>query len=168
MRSSVNCLLLIALFFAPAVFAEDPPSIPQSATTFCTFEDGNSLTVRYSNTPRKGDLPNGKVWSPGDVPMLLFTEVPVKVVNTDLPVGAYSMFVIPGKDKWTLILNRNVNANAAYDEKQDILRTSMDVGRLPTPTDQPQVSFAHIGPKVCSLRVDHGKVGVWADVFVQK
>ena len=136
----------------------------------CTYQDGNSLTVRYSdaNPGHKRDLQNGKVWSPGDVPMLLFTEVPVKVAKAELGVGAYSMYVIPDKGKWTLIINRNITQGAVYDEKQDLARTSMDIGQLPTAIDQPHVSFGHIAPKVCSLRVDFGKTGAWADAFIQK
>jgi len=166
---SVTCLMLVMFVLVSAAFAEDAVS-PQTATTYCTYQDGSQVTVRYSDTApaRKGDLPAGKIWSPGDVPMLLFTEVPLKVANTDLPVGAYSMYVIPGKDKWTLIVSKNVSANAPYDEKLDIVRTSMDTGKLTMAMDAPKISFAHISPKVCSLRVDYGKTGAWADAFAQK
>ena len=166
---SVSYLLLGALILVSGAFADDA-STPQNATSYCTYQDGSQLTVRYSDTTpaRKGDLPNGKVWSPGDVPMLLFTEVPLKVANAELPVGAYSMYVIPAKDKWTLIVSKNVTANAPYDEKMDVVRTSMDTGKLSMAMDAPKISFAHISPKVCSLRVDYGKTGAWADAFQQK
>jgi hypothetical protein len=137
----------------------------------CTFESGSQLTVRYSNAvpANKRDLPNGKIWSPGDVPMLLFTEKPIIVGGaTELPIGAYSLYVIPDKDKWTLIVNRNVAVGAPYDEKQDVVRVPMSIGKLPTPLLQPQVALGHIQPKLCSLRVDYAKLGVWADVFREK
>jgi hypothetical protein len=166
---SVIYLLLTAFLLGSLAIAEEAGT-PQSAMSSCTFQDGSQLTVRYRETApaRKGDLPTGKVWSPGEVPMLLFTEVPLKVANTDLPVGAYSMYVIPSKDKWTLIVSKNVNASGAYDEKMDIVRTPMDTGKLPVAMDAPKVSLAHISPKVCSLRVDYGKTGAWADAFEQK
>ena len=164
------CYLLSSALLLVAVSLADDAGTPQSAMSSCTFQDGSQLTVRYSDAApaRKGDLPTGKVWSPGDVPMLLFTEVPLKVASADLPVGAYSMYVIPGKDKWTLIVNKNVNASGAHDDKMDIVRTPMDTGKLPMAMDAPKVSFAHISPKVCSLRVDYGKTGAWADAFEQK
>jgi Protein of unknown function (DUF2911) len=169
MRPSLMGLLVAALFLVAGGFAQDAQT-PQNAMASCTYPDGNQITVRYSNTAagHKRDLPNGKVWSPGDVPMLLFTEVPVRVANADLGVGAYSMFVIPDRGKWTLIVNKNVSAGAAYDEKQDIVRVPMETAKLSTPLEQPQVSLGHIAPKVCSLRVDYGNTGAWADTFVEK
>ena len=167
MRLSVIFTFLVTLFLCGVATAQDGP---QSEMSSCTYDDGNSLTVRYSNANpgHKHDLPNGKVWSPGDVPMLLFTETPVTVNGVELAVGAYSMYVIPEKGKWMLIVSKYTTAGAAYDEKQDLARTTMQTGQLPSPSDTPHVSFGHLAPKVCSLRVDFGKVGAWADAFLKK
>jgi len=167
MRRFVISIFLIALSASAVSFAQDTP---QNSMASCTYTDGTSLTVRYSdaNPSKKRELQNGKVWSPGDVPMLLFTETPVTVAGVQLAIGAYSMYVIPDKGKWTLIVNKNLAANSAYDEKQDLARTPMQTAQLPAPIDQPHVSFGHIAPKVCSLRVDFGKTGAWADSFNQK
>jgi len=166
MRQFVIAYFLIALL-CTASFAQDTP---QNSMSSCTYTDGSSLTVRYSdaNPGKKRELQNGKVWSPGDVPMLLFTETPVTVSGVQLGVGAYSMFVIPDKGKWTLIINKSIDAKATYDEKQDLARTTMQTGQLPSALEQPHVSFGHLAPKVCSLRVDFGKTGAWADAFLQK
>src|SRR6266496_1972151 len=157
------------LFLCTISLAQDAPA-PQDMAATCTYENGSSLTVRYSvaNPGRKRDLPNGRVWSPGDVPMLLFTETPVTVAGVELAVGAYSMYVIPDRGKWTLIINKSITAGSGYDEQQDLVRTAMGIGQLPVPSDQPRVSFNHAAPKVCSLRVDFGKTGAWADAFMQK
>jgi len=167
MRRFIILHFLIVLFLSSVSFAQDAP---QNSMASCTYADGNSLTVRYSdaNPGKLRSLPNGKVWSPGDVPMLLFTETPVKVAGVELAVGAYSMYVIPDKGKWTLIINKNIAQGATYDEKQDLARTPMETGQLPAVIDQPHVSFGHIAPKVCSLRVDFAKTGAWADSFMQK
>src|SRR6266700_940286 len=167
MRRFIILYFLVALFLSSVSFAQDAP---QNVQASCTYADGNSLTVRYSdaNPGKLRVLPNGKVWSPGDVPMLLFTETPVKVAGVELAVGAYSMYVIPDKGKWTLIINKNIAQGATYNEKQDLARTPMETGQLPAVIDQPHVSFGHISPKVCSLRVDFAKTGAWADTFMQK
>ncbi len=160
---------LAVVSLATISFAQNASPAQDMAAT-CTYEDSQSVTVRYSSAAgeHKRDLPSGKVWSPGDVPMLLFTETPIKVQGIEVPVGAYSMYVIPEKAKWTLIINKNIAAGAQYDEKQDLVRTAMGVGQLPAAADQPHVSFNHVAPKVCSLRVDFGKTGAWADGFVEK
>lgn len=167
--SALRLVLISQVLLACAAFAQDA-STPQNAVAYCTYQDGNQLTVRYSDAAvgHKHEVPNGKVWSPGDVPMLLFTEVPLTVANVELAIGAYSMYVIPDRDKWTLIVNKSVAAGAAYDEKLDLVRVPMATGKLPDAQDPPRVSFAHIAPKMCSLRVDVGKTGAWADVFKEK
>jgi len=161
---------VISFYFLIAFAAAVAQDTPQDSMASCTYTDGTSLTVRYSdaNPGKKRELQNGKVWSPGDVPMLLFTETPVTVAGVPLGVGAYSMYVIPDKGKWTLIINKNIAANSTYDEKQDLVRTPMQTGQLPTAVEQPHVSFGHLSPKVCSLRVDFAKTGAWADAFLQK
>jgi hypothetical protein len=167
MRRSIIFYFSAVLVVCSAVFAQDAP---QNTMASCTYQDGTALTVRYSDTNpgHKRELQNGKIWSPGDVPMLLFTESPVKVAGVELGVGAYSMYVIPDKGKWTLIINKNIAQGATYDEKQDLARTPMTTAQLPAVIEQPHVSFGHIAPKVCSLRVDFGKTGAWADAFMQK
>jgi hypothetical protein len=167
MRRFVISYCLIVLSMCAVSFAQDAP---QNSMASCTYTDGTSLTVRYSDTNpgKKRELQSGKVWSPGDVPMLLFTETPVTVSGVELAVGAYSMYVIPDKGKWTLIINKNIAAGTTYDEKQDVTRTPMQTGQLPAAIDQPHVSFGHVAPKVCSLRVDFAKTGAWADSFNQK
>ena len=159
----------LLLLFIVAAYAQDPPRA-ESSMSYCTFADDNQLSVRYGagTNGNKKDLPLGRVWSPGDVPMLLFTQVPITVANVELPVGAYSMYVIPQKEKWTLIVNKNVTAGAAYDEKQDLVRVPMETGKLGMAQYPPRVSLGHIAPKTCSLRVDYGQIGAWADAFKEK
>lgn len=160
--------LAFMLLCGHAVFAQD--STPQSESRYCTFQDGSQVTVRYSNAepPTKRETPPlGKVWTPGDVPMLLFVESPIILNGSEIATGAYSLYVIPDKQKWTLIVNKNVTAGASYDEKQDLARGPMEIGKLPQATDKPQLSFNHVAPRQCSLRVDYGKTGAWAD-FKQK
>jgi hypothetical protein len=160
----------LAVVFLGMIAITQSAFAQQDMSSTCTFDDGHALTVRYSgaNNEHRRDLQNGKVWSPGNVPMLLFTEVAIRVENVEVPVGAYSMYVIPEKSKWTLIINKNITAGTEYDEKQDVVRTTMGLGQLPSPTDVPHVSFNHVAPKVCSLRVDFGKTGAWADAFNEK
>jgi hypothetical protein len=157
----------LAVVFAGTIAFTQSAFAQQNMSATCTFDDDHSLTVRYSsaNNEHRRDVPNGKVWTPGNVPMLLFTEVAIKVEGTEIPVGAYSMYVIPEKSKWTLIINKNITSGAEYDQKQDIVRTTMGLGQLPSPADEPHISFNHVAPKVCSLRVDFGKTGAWADAF---
>jgi hypothetical protein len=160
------CILLLGQFLtANSALAQQGDSDQNSATAFCDFDDGQEVSVRYNNSivNAKDEPHNGKVWLPGGTPMTLFTATPVTLNNSTIATGAYSVYVLPGKKEWTLIVNKNVTAGAAYDERQDVARSPMELGEVETPPKQLQVSFAHTGPKVCSIRLYYGKVGAFTE-----
>jgi len=160
------CILLLGqFFFTNAAVAQQGNSDQNSATAFCDFDDGQEISIRYNSlvADSKDEPRNGKVWTPGGVPMTLFTAAPVTLNNSTIPAGAYSVYVIPGKKEWTLIVNKNVTAGAAYDERQDVARSPMELGEVETPPKELQVSFAHVAPKTCSVRLYYGKTGAFTE-----
>ncbi|MGA8151514.1 MAG: DUF2911 domain-containing protein [Terriglobales bacterium] len=164
MRLAVVVTLLISQFmFARVAFAQQDDA--NAATAFCDFEDGREVSIRYNSSVSSGkDEPhNGKVWLPGGSPITLFTDTPVTLNDSLIPVGAYSVYVIPTKKDWTLIVNKNVTAGAPYDEKDDVARGPMEMGEVDSPPKQLQASFAHSAPKVCSIRLYYGKVGAFVE-----
>jgi hypothetical protein len=141
---------------------------PNSATSVCTFADGNQISVQYNPEPvNDRGFRAGEVWTPGGSPMILFTQTALSAGNSEIPIGAYSIYVIPNKPQWTLIVNKNVSAGSKYDPVQDILRTTMQSGDLSEPAKVVQVVFAHIAPKECNMRIYRAKKGVWAS-FMEK
>jgi hypothetical protein len=60
----------------------------------------------------------------------------VIIANQKIPAGKYAFFTIPGKDEWTLILNRNWDQHLAdeYTVNDDVLRLKV------TPTLQGKVT----------------------------
>ncbi len=162
---AVCILLLVQVILNSRSLAAQNASDQNSATAFCDFDDGQEISVRYNNAPgnSKDEPRNGRVWMPGGTPMTLFTGAPVMLNNVTIPAGAYTLYVIPNKKEWTLIVNKNVTPGAAYDEHQDVARSSMDLGEVDSPPRQLQVSFAHSGPKVCSIRLYYGKVGAFTE-----
>lgn len=157
--------LLSTVFFAFVTAAQQGDPDEHTSTAFCDFSDNQEVSIRYSNavaTP-KDEPRNGRVWLPGGSPMTLFTGVGLTLNNSAFPAGAYSVYVIPNKKDWTLIINKNVTPGAAYDDKQDIARSPMELGEVDSPAKQLQVSFAHSAPKQCSIRLYYGKTGAFAD-----
>jgi len=154
---------LVAL--VPPAFQSDPPDPP--ATVTCDFEDGREITVQYNNSvmSSKDEPRNGKVWLPGGSPLTLFTQVPLQLNHVEIPVAAYSMYVIPNRKEWTLIVSKNVTSPKVYDEKQDLVRAPMDLGEVNSPPKQLQVSFAHVAAKQCSIRLYYEKTGAFVDFF---
>ena len=153
----LTSLLAFLTVLAAGSLAQD------SQTTFCDFDDGNQISIQYNPTVK--DQPrNGKVWSPG---ITMFVQTPLTFGGSPIGLGAYSIHLIPDHKNWTLIVNKGVTAGAAYNSAQDIARGSMDIGEIPEPMKSLQLSFAHMAPKQCSLRVYYQKTGAFAD-FMEK
>lgn len=165
-----SALLLVSTFIACVAFAQDDP-VAASAT--CNFDQDKQLVVQYqrvSITQKKAlsvQIPFNKTWAPGGKPITLFTNGSVQVGSRVLGIGAYTLFVIPTSKRWTLVVSKSTDTSGAYSEADDLARVPMESGELPSPESDLVVTFAHIAPDECSLRVDLDKYGHFA-VFQKK
>ena len=157
----VSAVFVCAISLAGICCAQSEPT----STASCTLDDGRQVYIRYNAVSSKERLPYGKPWTPGGAAMTLFTEAPLTFGGSSIPVGAYTVYPIPSKDKWTLAINKNVTPHTPYDEKQDIARAQIETDQV-TPSDVLEVAFAHVGDK-CTLRIYFGKAASFA-VFTAK
>jgi Protein of unknown function (DUF2911). len=109
-------------------------------------KDAEPLTFRvvYSRPQKNGRgvfgelIEYGKVWRLGANEA---TEIDiyrdVKIGETRLKKGRYSLFAIPYPDRWTLIFNKDTDMWGAflYDEKKDALRTEIKTEKLAEPVE---------------------------------
>lgn len=154
--------LLVLCLFGHLIFLTQMFAQNSDQTATCTFDDGKEISVQYKTGG--GEAPrNGKLWEPGGSPMILFAQTGLTVGGSSIAANAYSIYIIPGKKDWTLIVNRNVKTGSSYDASQDLARTSMETGEIDQPEKELQASFAHLGPKDCNLRLYYGKVGAFAE-----
>jgi len=93
--------------------------------------NGTHVHIEYNSPGVKGRaiwgglVPFDKVWATG---AHMATNVQfskdVTINNKKIPAGRYALFTIPGKDKWTVILNTRHDQHMAddYNEKEDVMR----------------------------------------------
>ena len=105
--------------------------LPRPSPAASVFEKIGTakLTVTYSRPAVKGReiwgglVPYGQVWRLGanDATTLEVSEA-AKVAGHELPAGAYALFAIPAKDKWTVVVNSQAKQWGAYfrDPKKDL------------------------------------------------
>jgi hypothetical protein len=162
---STICLLLGAMTCNHVLMAQQTEKDHPSDATICTFEDGKQISARYNAVlvARSEGATTGKVWMPGGSAITLFTDTELAVGKTRIPTGAYTVYLIPGKKNWILIVSRNVVVQGRYDEKQDLVRAAMETGTLSEAEERLRVSFGHIGPKQCEMNVDYGKTRTWIE-----
>lgn len=161
----LSILLFVELTLTSVAAMPQPSDRSESTTVVFDFDDDKQISVEYQSAPadhREGP-PTGRVWMPSGSAVALFTSAALTVGSAEIPSGAYTMYFIPGKRDWTLIVSKNLAVKGKYDEKQDLLRAAMERGTLSEPEDQLKVSFAHTGPKRCELNVDYGKTKAWAE-----
>jgi hypothetical protein len=153
---------VFAVLFLLTLAAVSSAQSAPSSTASCYLDDGRQVFIRYNAVGKSERPSNGKPWAPGGTPMTLFTEAQLTFAHTTIPIGAYTVYPIPGKDKWSLAVNKNVTTGAAYDEKQDLARAPMETDQVPQAADGLEVAFAHVGAR-CTLRIYFGKAASFAD-----
>jgi len=169
MRAVLVCTILLSVLMLVPLAVAQQSGAAQSETAICTFEDGKQISARYNSMPagKSDGPPAGKVLVPGGSAMTFFTESDITLGRTAIPPGGYTMYIIPGKKDWTLIVSKNTAVEAKYDDKLDLARAPMETGQLSTPADKLGLYFGHLGPKKCEINVDFGKTRGWVE-FRQK
>ncbi len=163
MRKIAICLVLISQWTLLS-FSQQAAFAGKRAEAVCTFDDGKQMNVEYSQSTKDEDtFRKGRIWEPGGAPMILFTQSALTLGSAEIPADAYSLYIIPQDQQWTLVVNKNVKAGSKYDEKQDVVRAPMQIGQIDSPIKPAQIAFDHIAPKQCNLRVYYEKAGAWAE-----
>ena len=170
-RLFVFTVLTMALLTGSLVMADDTKSGPTEQVTSCDMDNGNQIAIRYLPVTAKGksqefggSIHYGTVWTPHDQAMVLFTSGPAAVESKDMPAGAYTLYLIPNKNDWTLVVSKETDTKAKYDESKDVARVPMDLGDLPSAHPEFEVMLGKTGPNRCSLRVYWQDKGAFATI----
>ncbi|KDN55000.1 DUF2911 domain-containing protein [Flavobacterium seoulense] len=135
------------LFLTTNVQAQKFPGLDKSPLDQALFPADNKIPVKsakivYSRPQLKGRslselAPAGKVWRTGanEATEITFYR-DVKLGNTKIQSGTYSLFTIPEKDNYTIIINKSTNVWGAYSYKAE-----NDVARLSVPVTQAEESL---------------------------
>ena len=159
---AVGCLTL-SLPAAPVYAQAEKPARPSpAAKATCALADGKTITVDYSSPRAKGRkifgglVPYGEVWRAGANEATTFvTTADLMVGGTHVPAGSYTIFTIPNKDKWTLIISKKTGEwGIPYPgADQDFARVDMKAAALPSAVENFTIAFDKSGGG-CTLRMD--------------
>jgi hypothetical protein len=72
-------------------------------------------------------VPWGRVWTPSaDTAAIIAFSTPVRLNDSALPAGTYSLWAIPQADQWTVIFSKSPRVfHLAYPQGQDALRVQV-------------------------------------------
>ena len=145
-----HLLLFLLIVVGSSVFAQEapPPRPSPLAIAACKYKD-SYLKITYSQPHKRGRevfgklVPYGQVWRLGANEATELTITREVFINSQLlSAGTYSLFAIPDKEKWTIIVSKDVGLWGAYNYNQanDVMR--VEVPSHPTPdTDIPYEAF---------------------------
>ncbi|HKV04199.1 MAG TPA: DUF2911 domain-containing protein [Candidatus Acidoferrales bacterium] len=128
----------------------------------CRFSDGKAIHVDYSSPRMRGrkiigDLvPFGEPWRVGANEATTFVlDVDADVAGKLVPAGSYTLFALPTKTAWTLIISKQTGEwGIPYPgEQYDLVRVPMKVSKLASPLENFTIAFDHDG-RVCRMRLD--------------
>lgn len=110
---------------------EEPRVSPNAAVSQTIGTTEISITYgRPSVNDRNiwGNLvPYGEVWRTGanESTAITFSD-DVTIEGKKVEAGTYSLYTIPGQDKWTVILNSKLSWGTQYDKSQDVARVTVE------------------------------------------
>lgn len=159
-------VLSVLAFNVQAQFPMPQPS--SSQTIIQEFGLGN-VTVKYSRPNVKGrsvftDLaPYDEVWRTGanNATVITFSDN-VTLEGKPVAAGEYALFTIPGKDTWTIILNKGTKLWGSYEYKQadDVLRFQAKAAKLINKVETFTIGFSEVLPSTAKLNL------MWDDTRV--
>lgn len=146
----MTAMVALAFVAAPSVNAQDfkvdKSPMDQAAFPSSYKEANKQIRVTYSRPQLKNRelsqlAPEGKVWRLGAneaAEVTLYKDM--KLGSTTVKAGTYTMYAMPNGDKWTIILNSDLNVWGSYFYKE-----ANDVARITVPVTTADESIEFFG-----------------------
>jgi hypothetical protein len=159
---AVGCLTLGLMAVLGSAQMDKAARPSPAAKASCALADGKTIAVDYSSPRAKGRkiygglVPFGEVWRAGANEATTFvTTTDLMVGSSHIPAGSYTIFTIPNKDKWTLIISKKTGEwGIPYPgADQDLVRVDMKASTLPSAVENFTIAFDKSAGG-CTLRMD--------------
>lgn len=148
-RSTIIATMAFSLttLFATNATAQKFPDLDKSPMDVAAYpndyKDAAKLAkVTYSRPQLKGRniselAPNGKVWRTGanEAPEITLYK-DMKLGDTSIKAGTYTLYAIPEKDNYTIIISKDLNVWGSY-----FYKVENDVARLSVPVTEGKESL---------------------------
>jgi len=129
----------------------------------------SDITIEYSRPSAKGrvvfgDLvPYDKLWRTGAnaSTKITFGEE-VKLEGNTVPAGTYSLYTIPGKTEWTIVINKNTTnwGVDGYKQEEDLVRFKVKANSPNTPVETFTMGVSDMGFSSASIDLAWEKTSV--------
>jgi hypothetical protein len=129
--------------------------------------DGAQITIVYGRPSMRGRtifgslVPYDRVWCPGaDEATTLESNLPLKVGTVQVPPGPHTIWILPTREAWTLIISKRPSGfHTYYPADEDLGRVTLRKRQLDMPVEQ--LTFAvtpHTGGGEIAMRWERTEV----------
>ncbi|MPR34652.1 DUF2911 domain-containing protein [Salmonirosea aquatica] len=148
--SGIGVLTLAALFIGYRQYTKS--FSPEAVAEY--QQGGLNVRVQYCRPARKGRLifgreqdnalvPYDRVWRTGanEATLITFAEN-VRVANTPIEAGTYSLWTIPGQAQWQVVLNEETGQwGTQYNDGLDVARIEVPIRVHPKTVENFKIYF---------------------------
>ncbi len=137
--------------------------------------DGTTITLDYARPSARGRelfgtlVPWNVVWTPGaNWATTLTTDRPVRINGVDVAPGAYSVWMIPREERWTMTLNSEIEY--FHFQKPDSALGTYQIEARPTEGSHVEMltwSFPAVSGDAARLELAWGETRVPLDLLVE-
>ena len=174
MRRYRNALWLgvIAIGFVVEATGQGRPLSPPMSTSVNIA--GKKLQVDYGAPSMRGRkvmgglVPYGEVWCAGaNDATTLITDADLDIAGLKVPKGSYTLWAIPTRSEWTLIVNKQTGQwHTEYDPRRDLGRVKINVKTLPAPVERFRIELAAATGNSATLSLIWEMTEAWAPITV--
>lgn len=139
---------------------------------------GKTVKVCYGRPSLRGRkmlggeaVPFGKVWRTGaNEPTMIHAGGPITLAGLKVPAGTYSLYTVPGKDEWEIIVNRSTTQwgeESNYTDavqKQEVGRAKLKAETIATPVETFTIKPEPASGDAKALVLEWEKTRVWIPV----
>jgi len=159
-----NILVLLAIALCVPAFAQITVPQPSPLSTVEQKVGLTDVSITYSRPSMKGRVIFGELVQYGSMwrlganasTKIEFSDA-VKIAGQDVPAGKYALYAIPGKDKWTMILHKNLTywgtGGKDYTTDEDQLRFDVIPSKYPVAIETMTFNFANITTDGCWIEL---------------
>lgn len=171
----IRCGIALSAGLALATVAAGQGHILSPPMTTTATIAGKKIRVDYGAPSMRGRkvmgglVPYGEVWCAGaNDATTLTTDADLEIAGLRVPKGAYTLWAIPGKTDWTLIVNKQTGQwHTEYDESRDLGRVKINIKSLPAPVERFRIEVTPAGGNKGTLGLIWETTEAWAPFTVR-
>jgi hypothetical protein len=167
LRPIRHLAVLALLLPAPEAWSQQPILSPRDSVQ--VRFNGKRILIDYGRPSMRGRVimgalvPYNRWWRTGANEATSFvTEADLRMGDTVVPRGAYTLYTLPSEKQWKLMVNRQTGQwGTVYDPSLDLARLPMKKKTLRSPVEKFTILLERNGQRSGVLRMRWERTEVW-------